>query len=166
MANVDVAAADAFHTAVAAVSSKRLGADKKCEVDRRELLEATRKYLEPLKFTAENHPAPADGTHNAWIKFGKTAAVAGQPVLVAEAAASSAPKSSVEVLTFDEATGAQLREQVDFALAAETTEESSKELPWQQWHQANHDMGAVEADKASAVAVLQSLHACIDVAAE
>ena len=46
------------------------------------------------------------------------------------------------------------------------TEESSKALPWQQWHKENHDMGAVEADKASAVAVLHTLHAYVDVTAE
>lgn len=166
LANVDVAAADAFYVAAAAVSPKHLGPRKNCEVVRKELLEATRKYLRDLKFTVENHPAPAEGKQNDWIKFEKTAAVAEQPVLGAQAAAGGAPKSSVEVLTFDEATGAQLREQVDFALPAEKTEESSMELPWQQWHKESLDMGAVETDKACAVAVLQALHAHVDVTTE
>ena len=37
-------------------------------------------------------------------------------------------------------------------------------LPWREWHSMNQDMGALEADKAYAFAVLQNLHAKPDAA--
>ena len=39
-------------------------------------------------------------------------------------------------------------------------------LPWRHWHEHNRDMGQLEADKASAVAVLHGLHSMVDVTAQ
>ena len=54
----------------------------------------------------------------------------------------------------------QLKQQVDFPAEVAAKElVVEHELPWKDWHKENRTMGEKEADKASAVAVLQGLRA-------
>ena len=106
--------------------------------------------------------APAGGEAGGWISFVEASAVAEtERAIVAEKPAEDA---SVNVLTFDESTGLQLKNQVEFAAAQATTKLTPAELPWKVWHQEHRcSMGRVEADKATAVAVLHGLHEMYDV---
>ena len=65
--------------------------------------------------------------------------------------------AKVNVLQFDEETGAQLNEQVTFE---KTSDKDSVciEVPWKEWHEQNLDMGATQADKASVLMLMENIH--------
>ena len=95
------------------------------EYIRKELLAETAKYLEPMNLTPETAPGAGEG---GWISFVEASAVAEtERAIVAEKPAEDA---SVNVLTFDESTGLQLKNQVEFAAAQATPKVTPVELPW------------------------------------
>ena len=118
----------------------------------------------PHGLTPTSHPPSCPGGEDAWISFADAPEVAQQPV--PKAAESTSTKASVDVLKFDEDIGAQLTSQVQFPVDVEATKEPPVILPWRHWHQHNRNMGELEADKASAVAVLHGLHSMFDVTAQ
>ena len=91
-----------------------------------------------------------------WILFKKDAEPEVQKAVELEdKKLNTAPK----VIQFDEITGAQLNQQIDFPELQEKAAVDNK-LPWRQWRsQGGSSLGDKEADKAAAVAVLNSLHA-------
>ena len=150
MGNVDIAAAEAF--LIAHVNAK---APKSKTVDSRikeALLEATKKYLAPLGLTdiVESREGRAD-----WICFKRGEALS--PEAQAPGAATTPPSGST-VIQFDELSGKQLNEQVSFPADVRVENKYAK-LPWREWHSGSGStMGALQADKAAAVAALQCVH--------
>ena len=66
--------------------------------------------------------------------------------------------SAPAIIKFDEKTGAQINKQVEFP-KQEKKKSMPYNMPWRQWRQtARASQGALEADKASAVAALHNLH--------
>ena len=121
------------------------------------LLEATRKFLTPLGMEGYS-----DTTHAfPWIDFSEPAEPKAAPAVAAQPARSSA----AEVIAFDEETGEQLNRQVQFAPAAQETKECIK-LPWREWWAQSKSLGAMAADKDSAVAVLHALHEAYDLTSQ
>ena len=160
LGNTDVVAADTFLVSMAEADKKRLAATARCAYVRKALLGATAKYLEALGLSPETAPSCTESAP--WISFAEAAAVA-EPS-AAKLTASPEADASVNVLTFDEGTGQQLKQQVDFPAAVAAKELVVEyELPWKDWHRENRTMGNKEADKASAVAVLHGLHELYDV---
>ena len=137
MANVDIAAADAYYNA-RTVGKKKSIAD----VDAILLLAVT-KYAEELSLAGEARQS----TTSPWVKF--------IPSIAAKAAAVAAAPH-LRVQTYNEATGAPQNSQVEFHVAH--TVDVTHVVPWREWLKNNVGMGAMEADKAAAVAVLQALH--------
>jgi len=69
-----------------------------------------------------------------------------------------------KVIDFDEETGKCLTDQIDFPQTQDTVGETkATSLPWREWRKFSQEMGATEADQASAVAALQHLHAMFPV---
>jgi hypothetical protein len=76
------------------------------------------------------------------------------------------PETAPVVIQFDEATGQQKNQQEHFAARKETAEAKIK-LPWKDWYNdIGSNLGHVEAEKASAVAVLHGIHKRFDVSKE
>ena len=77
--------------------------------------------------------------------------------------------SAANIPEFNERTGARLtRETEDFPVLQTNAQQTGDEyvaLPWREWKRDN-TLGALEADKASAVAVLQGLHENFDVTSQ
>jgi hypothetical protein len=70
------------------------------------------------------------------------------------------------VIKFDEKTGAQLNQQVEFAVPSEVAkvEQENVKLPWREWRSGmGTSLGQTEADQSAAVAVLHGLHVGIPV---
>ena len=76
--------------------------------------------------------------------------------------ANNVPSSATNIPQFDEQSGARLTAEEDVAIETPTTKREVLVLPWREWHREN-TLGALEADKASAVAVLHGLHENFDV---
>jgi len=153
LSNIDVTAADTFFLASEAKKKNTLDQIRKL------MLAATAKYLEPLGLTTKNHP-PSPGCGVQWICFAEA-----EPEDQREETQET--KTHVKVLRFDEETGRQLNRQVDFTAPVEAPK--AKEpvaLPWRQWYQQSQTMGALEADKLTAVAVLSNIHENFDVATQ
>jgi hypothetical protein len=74
------------------------------------------------------------------------------------AAAEAAPIGP-RIIRYDQVTGLQLNTQTQCPTPVTTPVDEKKQLlPWQEWREAHLDMGALEADKAAAVAVMHDLH--------
>jgi len=146
MADIDIAATDTFFF----YEKPRVKPNMKKLQER--LLEACEKHLEHLGIS----PDDAFFTEQSWIKFHDANATA------ATAAAKAAPVAPV-VICFDEETGKQRNQQVDFGTTPTTTAVPLiVKLPWREWHRDNKSMGAMQSDKSAAVAVLQGLHESFD----
>ena len=141
MANIDVTAADAFF---AAKGRKQRG---KALEDA--LLESVAKYLEALKLEGENRKSKDDN----WIDWCQRQD--------AEEQATEKLAQHPTVIKFDQETGDQINQQVDFTPGDKA--DGKVMLPWRDWYKWNKDMGAMCADKAAAVAVLHSIHENYDV---
>ena len=163
-ANIDVAAVEAFISAYHNNTKKKTPPAK----IRAALLEATAKYFHEIGVTSNAlvQPAVADME---WISFadyvGKEASEAPAELVPVQS------KASVNVLTFDEQTGRQLIEQVQFESEEPPGPKKEKKPifihhPWREWNATSKELGAVEADRQAAVAVLQSIHEHYDVCAQ
>ena len=139
LANIDVAATEAFW----------VGKDEKAkhsmETVQRMMLEAT------VKFVAPHGPIANERVPWSWIDFRNVAAEE-----TSHAESVSADAVAPAVLQFDEASGSQLNQQVDFDV--HIPENEPIQLPWQVWRSHTDTLGADAADQASAVAVLHNLH--------
>jgi len=145
LALFDVAASDAFITA-----KPKRGNKAKIQEG---LIAATAKIVADMGLT---DPA-GKAADQMWINF-KRGGVDAAPTETSgdTAHAPAAPA----VIRFDETTGAQLNEQIEFHIddGAEERKPTPITLPHDFWHQNNACLGALEADKASAVAALHNLH--------
>jgi hypothetical protein len=151
LANIDVTATDTFF---ATESSKQKVAVKVMEAS---LLRATQKFLGQLGMEGYSD-------EDSWIDF---TASAESDEADAESALEATKGSAASVIGFDEVTGAQLNHQLQFLAAPKETNERIA-LPWREWHgiALASDLGAMAADKDSAVAVLHSLHENFDVVSQ
>ena len=149
LANLDIAAASTFY---AAADEK-----KKCTTDkiRKQLLDATATYLEPLGIKETNLPSPKAE----WIKFGTPAK---EPPPPTEPESAPVPI----VVEYDERTGRQITTQVSLEKVTLPVEEKQWKLPWREWAKNDKNMGSLVADKAAAVAVLHTLHQHIPIESE
>jgi hypothetical protein len=147
LANIDVTATDTFF---ATESSKQKVAVKVMEAS---LLRATQKFLGQLGMEGYSD-------EHSWIDFKEFAESD-------EAAAQEATSSAASVIGFNEVTGAQLNHQLQFLEAPKESNERIA-LPWREWHRIAlaGDLGAMAADKDSAVAVLHGLHENFDVVSQ
>ena len=150
LANIDVAATDAFFAA-----PKKRSDQKNIPGI---LLASTAKYLEPLKMQGEDlvsQDAP-------WIDFSKKEE---------EEKKEEEPRTSLEtivapaVLQFHEQSGKQLNTQLTFPEEVKQKEAPIK-LPWREWWSRSRSFGVAEADKAAAVAVLHHLHERLDMSSQ
>ena len=148
LANIDVAAAEAFFATESSKPKATLG------VIETSLLEVTRKFLPELGIE-QDHVAKGD---LAWIDFSR----ASTATATAVAGSSS---SATNVINFDETTGAQLNTQVSFQTSPPPPT-MVVVLPFREWLINNAEMGASEADKGAAVAVLHNLHDTFDVSSQ
>ena len=151
LANVDILAADTFWVAAHAKNAS-------VPTIRNLLLQATQKFLEPLGINEKTLPTG----RAEWIKFEEKAdeQATAQPA-VADPINTSAPV----VVIFDEKTGKPLNKQVVMPVPEDRTKKTLEQvyneaipMPWQEWHKSHKDVGALEADKATAVAALHALH--------
>jgi hypothetical protein len=147
MANIDVAACDAFIT----LKSDANGLPKTQKV----LIEATTKYAHEI---GPKLPPP-DKTQS-WITF---------PTAEAVAKAKAAPvvvEVAPRLLEFDESTGTLLNQQIEFDPVAKKGENAKGcyPLPWRDWLASNshHSLGVTEVGIGSAVAAMHHLHATFD----
>ena len=138
MANVDISAAEAFYQQT--VSLKLTSKAKIQEA-----------LLESVAASAQNLKV-GQGLDHAWIKF--PTATAATPVHI-DADLEAAPM----VVVYDETSGSLINQQVDFSIDDPKKMPPTK-LPWRTWRESESCalVGAQEADKASAVAVLHTLH--------
>ena len=152
LANIDICCADTFYAAKE--PKLKYGEQKIQEL----LLEKTQQYLAPLGLEGDEEKLKSMTGRADWILFKKDAE---REAKTAVAERNTAPK----VIQFDEITGAQLNQQVDFPAPAPQEKARKQEqppvkLPWRQWlSETGSSLGDKEADKAAAVAVLNSLHA-------
>ena len=144
LGNVDVAAADAFWTSKQAKPKHNIDKMKSL------MVASAQKSWEAIV------PEPSDRVHHrllpkdSWIAFGKT-----------EVEAVDDGTTAVAVASFNEHTGDLLNRQVDFTKPV-VPPMADTQLPWKEWVQQSRSLGAREADKATAVAVLQSVHEQFD----
>ena len=97
---------------------------------------------------------------HSWIDVKKFAEKAATAVAEQEERSSAAT-----VIKFDEQSGEQLNEQLQFPEVTKEPKETIA-LLWREWINHNASLGAMEADIAAAVAVLHSLHECFDVGSQ
>jgi hypothetical protein len=149
LGNIDIAAADAFF--VAKAPKLRLSTEK----IQKALLDATRKFMEPMGLMIGNSQYLDLPDRKLWIEFPKEAGTAATP-----------KEAEVEliaprVLTFSESTGRQLNDQEEYAKVKDRrTDAKPLKMPWREWQEGmGLELGQPEADIASAVAVLHCLHA-------
>jgi hypothetical protein len=121
------------------------------------LLRATQKFLGQLGMEGYSD-------EHSWIDFKEFAESDEADCGVSIEATKS---SAASVIGFDEVTGAQLNHQLQFLEAPKETNERIA-LPWREWHRIAlaSDLGAMAADKDSAVAVLHGLHENFDVVSQ
>ena len=104
--------------------------------------------------------APPGSPWNEWIKFGNAVAAGTSQTAVAAGTSQTAVEADtnakVSVLRFEERTGVMRNEQVKFESCAKTS--IHIELPWKEWHEQNASLGATQADKASALVLLENIH--------
>ena len=161
LANLDVAATEAFY--VTATASVRRSTKAHIE---QALLNATRKFLTQLGIK-ELAVANDSFTVADWIDFNKCDSDSGAPN--DESSSSNvqpgiAHSSAANIIMFDEFTGTRLTSEANYgeAQTQPASETTAAALPWREWFSFN-TVGAVEADRASAVAVLHGLHEAFDV---
>jgi hypothetical protein len=151
LANVDVAATDAFYAA------RPLAGKKQLEKTKKALIAAVTKYALEI-----GPPAGSPESEDSWIVFDW--GQCGTATTVGTTSVTKPPLVAPKVITFDEKTGECITQQNEFPqtqLPAGETKATS--LPWREWRNLSQDMGATEADHASAVAALQHLHAMFPV---
>ena len=151
LANIDIAAADAFF---AAKDSKLKHGEKKIQSL---LLESMKKFLTQLELEGDEEQLKSLVGRAEWITFNGNQEQA--------KAQSTAVKltSAPTVIRFDELHGTQLNQQLDFTASPESKSgrhnHAPQKLPWREWHSGvGSSMGDAQADKAAAIAVLQGLH--------
>ena len=160
LANVDIAAAETFWAAKTAKMT--YGQQKIGE----QLLERTKRYLEPLKLDEDPGKLKSLPGRPEWIIFTKDPepAHAGATAVEPNSAPTvSTSNSAPTVIKFDEITGQQLNQQLDFSstAASQTSKKDTipEKLPWREWRSGvGSSMGEAEAEQANAVAVLHALH--------
>ncbi len=142
LANIDVAATEAFF---AAKAIKKVTVRKIQEL----LLESTAKYAEQLGLSVDQRTS----AEHPWIEFQVTPEEEKKANL-------DAMKCAPAVINFDEKTGEQLTRQVNFEIPSthKGSNATPVKLPWRAWIENNASLGALEADRSSAVAALQNLH--------
>ena len=174
LANVDCAAADAFYGAATAKGKQK----SSIRIVQDALLKSTLKYFEQLGGEQTADPKGEENQENEAAVAAKEgeAAVAARPewidfskVALADADdddRSSLPGSAANIPKFDERSGARLTAEEEFPTPVAPQQQSEAlVLPWRTWMQDNK-LGALEADKASAVAVLHGLHEGFDVTSQ
>ena len=179
LANVDVNAASAlFAVAGLGKKNKRQHYDtKKQKQVQHALLKSTLKYFEQIaekqaansdsQEHTENIAAVADEKQTAvcpdWINFDGVKDDENNNEDPSTGNAEKVPSSATNIPQFDEQSGARVTAEEEFPAAGPSqTTAQVLVLPWRQWHREN-TLGALEADKASAVAVLHGLHENFDV---
>ena len=192
LANVDCSATNAFFPVAAQKKKQKPKAcDVKRVKDA--LLEATQKYFEQLggqqaaNSNSEEHDdkeetvgarkrinrkrldsaAVADKEEAAgvaeWIRFKDAKGDEDSTQETSTENANNVPSSAANIPQFDEQSGARLTAEEEFPVLVPQEEQGSVlVLPWRQWHKQN-TLGALEADRAAAVAVLHGLHQNFDV---
>jgi len=159
LANIDVAACDAFFDTCKA---KKKTTPQKIQDA---LIASVEKYAEQLGLAAADCKSPEKET--AWINFSKPAET---PIAVPHTVnGSETLLIAPAVILFDEITGAQLNQQLEFGVPKKDTLAGADKaiVPWRIWLQHHGEsLGAVEADKAAAVAGLHALHEKFDVASQ
>ena len=152
---IDVAAADAFYSAMTKVRPRD-------HVTKKQMVDATRRHFRTISEQLGDWQVEQQGLAIAdWLDFTED-----QQTAVAENPGTTA----VTVTTFDEATGATQNAQASqpqpqpHGSTDPDTDRPSDVLPWRLWHKnSRHELGAREADKASAVTALHVLHESYDV---
>lgn len=149
LANFDVGAADAF------LAAKAIKKNSKAKVQEL-LIQATEKLVQEIGLVGN----AAQSSEHPWIDFRPPAVAARMQTAVG----TSLPIAPT-VIRFNEESGVQLNSQIEFTAPGVTPADNlaPTELPWQSWHKNNVSMGALEADRASAVAALHNLHESFDI---
>ena len=93
--------------------------------------------------------------------MGETAVAAGNPQGTPTSLEETQAK--VEVLKFDQKTGAMLNKQVEFTVADGTGKAAQIQLPWKSWHEEQQNMALDDADKAAVVTTLENIHRLWDI---
>ena len=159
MANIDVVASHAFFATPAAGSI-----ESAMKRTKQSLLKATQKFLTQLGIT-ELAVAKDNSTIAQWIDFNKCSSASEESDDASNSNSSSNVQSSAaNSIVFDESddfTGTRLTSQESYSCTP-THPNATVVLPWREWFSFN-TLGAVESDKATAVAVLQGLHEAFDV---
>ena len=154
LANIDVVASDAFY---ATPKARNMGVEQS-------LLKATQKFLTQLGIT-ELAVAKDNSTIAQWIDFNKCSSASEESDDASNSNSSSNVQSSAaNIIVFDESddfTGTRLTSQESYSCTP-THPNATVVLPWREWFSFN-TLGAVESDKATAVAVLQGLQEAFDV---
>ena len=142
LANVDVAAADAF------TGSKNDSGINAFEKTKKAMLAATAKYVHQIK----GAEIKADAE---WIVF------ANLMQQITSAVATEAPEVvKPKLIQFNEETGEALDQQIAFKMVKEEQKRTyTASLPWRECRQAHPNRGGTQADNAVAFALLQQVHA-------
>ena len=180
LANVDCSATNAFFE-VAGRTKKSKSKTVEGQTIKAALLESTRPYFEQLQTQqAANSNSEEHGENSVAVADEeKTVAVADEEkqdgvaswinFKVATSGKDSDQEKSTEnassatnIPQFDEKSGARLMAEEEFPDVIKETKHDVLVLPWRKWHKHN-TIGALEADKAAAVAVMHGLHENYDV---
>ena len=156
--NVDIALADKL-MATYAQSKGKPNTFYARNMIRSALLKAVSTFMLQIKFGNDNLP-PAAIRGSDWITaaalLDQTAVAAGQPQ--GDPTPLGETQAKVEVLQFDQKTGAMLNRQVEFKDTGSTTKTPPIVLPWKSWHEEQKDMALDDSDKASIVTLLENIH--------
>jgi hypothetical protein len=139
LGNIDVTCTDAFYAAKQA--------KKNAQKIRESLLEVTVAHAKELNVAERAVPKCP------WIDFSK----ANKSETEKEKANEDSLKMAPRIILFDEKTGSQLTAQDEIA-QKDKAQNVPVKLPWKQWLKKSQSCGALEGDKASAVAALEVLH--------
>ena len=156
LANVDIAAAEAFYAAAQTKTKGKYAAPK---VIQDALLAATTKYLAQLGLDEDADTVKNLRGDSEWISFKKDAKAADTTPTTPMTTPPHTVDSAPCVVTFDEATGVVLNQQRQFE---KTTDKKTGRVnvPWREWRNdhGGKDIANGAADKACAIKVLHCIH--------
>ena len=163
LGNVDIAAAEAFHLAATAKSTKKTPKEFDSTI-KDALLKATGKCASELDvFWGSEVRALTDKP--AWIVFNAAEGPAPLPAVAAnqQEVGATQQEDKASVIHFDETSGKAINQPASAAAATPIVEEQA--LPWQAWQKVYAEPAATHgADHGSAVAVLHTLAFGVDAA--
>ena len=162
LGEVDILAAEAFYIGMASLKGTKKDAKQKEAAIKEALLTATLKFAQDLDLCGEGSRMKEIADKPEWIVYVPPESPQSAPIAEAVESQTAAEGQKCNIIHFDETSGKALSEQATNAQSAgdERPKRVHKEavIPWRDWQYVYAvPCASVAADRASAVAVLQSL---------